>query len=453
MRRPLVILACLVALGAGAGYAIAAGGSSTPGFTVELDNAFGLVRGADVKVAGVRAGQVTGMRVDRRSKRALVDFQITKDGFGSLRRDVFCQTRPQSLIGEYYLDCQPGSDPHVLPHGARIPISHTASTIPIDLINDIMRRPYRERLRIILDELGAGVAGHGGDLNAVIRRASPALRETDRVLAILAEQNRVIANLVRDADTVIGDLAANRRNVGGWVVAARRTAVASAERRADIAAGIHRLPGFLRELKPTMAALGRAADSQDAPLRNLNAAAGQLDRLFRDLRGFSGATLVNLRGLARASRTGRPAVKAALPMVAQLRKAAGPLPELAKNLAIVLEHIDDRRFAAEKDPRSPGGQGYTGFEAFLNYLFYQAQAINIFDRNGHILKVDLFASKCSDYQNPQSLRQRLQLDPGFYKDCAAQLGPNQPGVTTPDPTASGASARASRQLLDFLLAR
>ena len=61
------------------------------------------------------------------------------------------------------------------------------------------------------------------------------------------------------------------------------------------------------------------------------------------------------------------------------------------------------------------------------------------DRNGHILKVDLFASKCSDYQNPQSLRQKLQSDPSFYKDCAARLGPNQPGVTTPDPTASGAS--------------
>ena len=48
-----------------------------------------------------------------------------------------------------------------------------------------MRRPYRERLRIILDELGAGVAGRADDLNETIRRASPALRETDRVLDVL----------------------------------------------------------------------------------------------------------------------------------------------------------------------------------------------------------------------------------------------------------------------------
>ncbi len=45
-----------------------------------------------------------------------------------------------------------------------------------------MRRPYRERLRIILDELGAGVGGRADDINETIRRASPALRETDKVL-------------------------------------------------------------------------------------------------------------------------------------------------------------------------------------------------------------------------------------------------------------------------------
>ena len=35
--------------------------------------------------------------------------------------------------------------------------------------------------------------------------------------------------------TVIGDLAANRKDVGRWVVEARDTAAASAERRSDIA--------------------------------------------------------------------------------------------------------------------------------------------------------------------------------------------------------------------------
>src|SRR4029078_11283729 len=93
--------------------------------------------------------------------------------------------------------------------------------------------------------------------------------------------------------------------------------------------------------------------------------------------------------------------------------------------------------AVEKDPRSPGGQGYTGFEAILQWVFDQSQAINIYDKNGYMLKVDLFHSKCSDYENPETLKQKMASDPSFYKDCAAILGPNQPSITTPDPTSTG----------------
>ncbi len=103
----------------------------------------------------------------------------------------------------------------------------------------------------------------------------------------------------------------------------------------------------------------------------------------------------------------------------------------------MLEHLNDRKHAVEKDPRSPGGQGYTGFEAVLQWVFDQSQAINIYDKNGYILKINLFHSKCSDYQNPQSLKEKMDEDPSFYKDCAAILGPNQPSITTPDPTATG----------------
>src|SRR6185295_9775175 len=129
--------------------------------------------------------------------------------------------------------------------GATIPVTQTTSTIPADLLANIMRRPYRERLRIILDELGAGVGGRADDLNATIRRASPALRETDKVLNVLAHQNQVLKNLTSNADIVIGDLASNKKDVGRFVKEAADVATISASRRRDISAGLHRLPTFL----------------------------------------------------------------------------------------------------------------------------------------------------------------------------------------------------------------
>jgi virulence factor Mce-like protein len=438
--RRLLATALLLAAAAAIAFTGAGAISSSEhaSYTVELDNAFGLVDGADLKVAGVRAGKITGMRLDRRTKRALVDFTVTQDGFGSLRTDAFCEVRPQSLIGEYFLDCDPGQSKQALKNRAVIPVERTASTIPVDLVNDVMRRPERERLPIIVNELGAAVAGRSTDLNEAIRRAVPALRQTDRVLQMLGDQNETLKQLTANADTVVGDLSDNRKNVGRFVTETHQAAAASAERRRDLAAGLQKLPTFLAELKPTMAELGKTAEAQTPALTDLNASAGQLNRLLTNLPDFAKATQQNLDSLAEASKPGRRAVKAAQPSVAELDKGTQKLPELANNAKFVLSDLDSRTRATEKDPRSPGGRGYTGFEALLQYAFDQAMAINIYDANGFILKINAFVSKCSDYQNPESLKKKLKEDPSFLKDCFAGLGPNQPGITTPDPTYTGA---------------
>jgi phospholipid/cholesterol/gamma-HCH transport system substrate-binding protein len=437
MRRVLFVILVLAGVGA---YALTSTGAKEETgntFTVEFDNAFGLVKGGDVKVAGVRAGTVSKLRLDKKTHKALVDFELTKDGFGDLRTDTTCESRPQSLIGEYFIDCNPGKAPDDLKPGSTIPVEQTTSTIPADLLANVMRRPYRERLRIILDELGAGVGGRAEDLNETIRRASPALRETDRVLDVLAKQNTVLKDLATNADTVIGDLADNRKNVGRFVKEAEDVATTSAERREDIAAGLRRLPEFLRELRPTMAELGATADASTPYLRDLNASAGQLERFLENLGPFADASKGNIRTLADTADSARPAIRSATPTVAELTKTTEKAPELANNLEIVLRDLDDRKRAVEKDKRSPGGQGYTGFEAFLQYVFDQMMSINIYDENGHILKVNLSASECSEYQNADSLRRKEKESPGFISRCLAALGPNQPGVTTADPTDTG----------------
>jgi hypothetical protein len=96
----------------------------------------------------------------------------------------------------------------------------------------------------------------------------------------------------------------------------------------------------------------------------------------------------------------------------------------------VLRHLDDRKNAIEKDPRSPGGQGYTGLEALLQYVYDQTTSTAVYDRNSHIFKVALFASKCANYADVEALKK----DPSLSTECGSYLGPNQPGITTPDVT-------------------
>jgi virulence factor Mce-like protein len=440
MRR--ILLGSVVALAAAAVVAIVAacgGGSASggadPTYTIELNNAFGLIAGEQFKVAGVPAGSISSISLDPKSLNALVKVQVSSSKYGTFHTDATCQSRPQSLIGEYFIDCTPGT-PHspVLANRGRIPVSHTFSTIPADLLQDTLRMPYRERLTLIINELGAAVAGNPGNLQSALRRAVPALTQTDNLLALLAQDSRTIENLTSTANSVITALANNGGNVRRFVVAANKTAVASAQQRTNLQATFHNLPGFLQQLRPALANLGSAADANVPVLTNLNASSVQINRLFADLVPFSHSGKPAIKSLGQASATGHQAVVAAGPTVAHLNQFAQPTPELAQNLALVLHDLDTQSKAVEPDPRSPGGKGYTGLQAVLQYAFEQTNAIDYFGQFGHILAVDAFVTQCSPYQTGATVASNLALFGPSFRRCYQFLGPNQPGVNERDPT-------------------
>ena len=434
LKRALPALV-LLALVAGAVFLLLGRKESPPSYTVELDNAFGLTESAELRAAGVRVGKVKTLKVDPKTARALVEVVVERTDFGDLRKDATCSVEPQSLIGEYFLDCEPGRSNAKLPEGATIPVERTTGTIPPDLVAATLGRPQREQFSLILSELGQGFAARGPELNETIKRAIPALRETNRVLAILGDNRRTLQVLTRDAATVLSELSGNRRDVARFVSEARDTAQISAGRRTELAETIRLLPAFLRELRPTMRDLGTVADRQTPALRDLRAASPDLTLLLRRLGPFADASRPAIDALGKASVIGTDAARESRDTIQSVGRLARTAKDPATNLRFVLEHLDDRRFATEKAPQSPGGEGFTGLEAFLRYPFVQSQAINIFDTRGYLLKLNILANECSGYTNARSAK----ADPGRTARCRNWLGPNQPGVTTPDPTATGAT--------------
>jgi virulence factor Mce-like protein len=436
MRRIVLgVLICVAAI-ASVTLVASAGASDPTGFyKIELDNAFGLVNGAQVKVAGVPAGSIKSIDLDQSSHRALVSVQLSQRGFQNFHSDAFCQSRPQSLIGEYFIDCQPGQAGNTLVPGTTLPVTHTQSTIPADLLLDVMRLPVRERLTLIINELGAAAAGRSGDLEAALRRAVPALSETDNLLALLARDSNTLQQLTTSADTVVTALSNNRAQVQRFITEAGNTASATATQQAALRSSLQQLPGFLAQLRPALADLGATTQANLPVLNNLNASAAQLNRLLTNLPPFFRAALPAIQSLGRTSAVGTPAVQAAQPTVALLNKFAAPTPELAQNLAIVLRDLDNRGRAVEADPRSPGGKGYTGLEALLQYVFNQTLAINLFGPFGHVLAVDSFVDpQCSPYATPATIAFNLKKFGPSYRHCYAWLGPSQPGVNTTDPS-------------------
>jgi virulence factor Mce-like protein len=436
MKRIAISLVVLLILGGFVVIATGASSGSAEGtYKIELDNAFGLVNGENFKVAGVVAGTIQSISLDPKNLHAIVTVSVSQGGFGEFRANAFCESSPQSLIGEYFINCDPGTSGKVLPPGSTIPVTHTLSTVPADLLDDIMRLPERERFTVLINELGAGLAGQSGDLQAALDRAVPALSETDNLLHLLAEDSGTLKDLTASSDSVITALANNSKQVQRFVVEAGNTAADTATQDANLQKTFADFPGFLEQLRPALQKLDAATTANTPVLENLNAASGQLDRLFKDLPAFANSARPAIKALGTASVTGRQAVIAAQPAVANLNRFAVHTPELAQNLGIVLQSLDTQADAVEKDPRSPGGKGFSGLEALLGYVFNQTLAINTYSQYGHMLAVDAFVSAmCTPYANPATIASSLKQYGSAYRSCYSWLGPNQPGVNETDPT-------------------
>jgi virulence factor Mce-like protein len=440
MKRVLISGALLLAAAAFVFLSTGASKGTAQGtYKIEFQNAFGLVTGADFKVAGVPAGTIKGIGLDQKTLNAVVTIKVDRSGFGQFHQDASCESRPESLIGEYFVDCNPGSSGPVLKAGATIPVSHTQSTIPADLLQDTMRLPYRQRFSLIVNELGAAAAARSGDIQAALHRAVPALDETDNLLNLLANDSTTLQALTKDSNSVITALANNSKNVNKFIDVAGKTAADTSTQQANLRTSLQRLPGLLEQLKPTMAQLGTTVTTNEPVLQNLNQASGQIDRLLTDLPAFSKSAKPAIKSLGQASVTGKAAVTAAAPTVKDLNAFAKPTPELAGNLAIVLHDLDDPSRAVERDPRSPGGNGFTGLQALLGYVFNQTLAVNTYGPEGHVLAVDAFVNPmCTPYATPATVALALKQYGPAYRQCYSWLGPNQPGVNETDPSDPGA---------------
>ena len=392
MRRLLAIIALGLALPVLVVLGTGADGESGSGYEVRaiFDNVASAVPGEDVKVAGAKIGVIKSMDVTK-DKKAAVVLRIDDARFTPFHSDAKCTVRPQSLIGEKFVECNPGTA--ASPALARIdrgpgegehllPLKQTSSPVDLDLINNINRRPYRERLSILINEFGTGLAGRGQDLNEVIHRANPALRETDKVLAILAKQNRVLARLAVSSDRALAPLAREKRQLTGFIESAGDTATATAERREDIALGIQRFPGFLRQLDPLMADLQGFAKQATPVATNLNRSGNDVSRVFERLGPFSDAATPSLETLGDALRTGRPAVLKTQPLVKDVGAFAKQAKPLSSNLDKLTASLDDTN----------------AIERLMQTIYYTTLVANGFDSKGYFQRANLLNNLCSTYQ-------------------------------------------------------
>src|SRR5438270_13412241 len=127
-------VALVVVLSSGSGKA-----GSSARVDVIFDDARGLVGGQLVKIAGARAGQIDNVVLTSGFK-ARIEASVDAR-FMPFHQDATCTIRPEGLIAENYLECDPGTpgSPVLRSAGGEpptVPVTHTTEPVSLlDLFN------------------------------------------------------------------------------------------------------------------------------------------------------------------------------------------------------------------------------------------------------------------------------------------------------------------------------
>ncbi|MGA8664987.1 MAG: MlaD family protein, partial [Thermoplasmata archaeon] len=346
-------LVAVVLLASGCGLT---GGSG--GYTVRaiFDDAANIIPGENVKIEGVKVGTVGPVTATPQQKAAVV-LNIDTPGFQDFRADASCTIEPEALIGEKFVNClptQPRAEGTPLPPPLHrigsgqegegqylLGVQNTSSPVDVDLLNDINRLPVRERFTIILNELGAGLAGRGSDLNAVIRRADPALRELDKFVGILAHQNKLLAKLAVDSNQALAPIPAVKEQISGFIAGQDTVARATANQRGALKQNLADFPAFLAQLGPAMERYGRLAEQTTPAFTDLKAAAPGINQTFTQLPAFQRSSTTFFTSLGKTAKLSGPALAALQPLLARVKTLGSAAKPFSSSLSELFTSLRD----------------------------------------------------------------------------------------------------------------
>jgi virulence factor Mce-like protein len=378
-------IAAVVALAAiAAGVSLLGGGEDerADAQTYRVAAVFDVARGIGprqvVKIAGARVGEVTAVHLTKDFK-ARVEMKVDRR-FAPFRADARCAIKPEGLITENFVECDPG---HRGELDGAIPVSRTAAPVTLQNLFEVFDVPTTQRIAVLLNELGMSTAGRGEDLNEIVYRANPTLAAARDAIAVVDRQKAQLTELLDAADPVLAKLAERDEDVKRFLTDTADLTSTTARHRGALSEAIARLPPLLAATKPALEQLGEVADDAPATLRALRASAPALTDLTRDVPTFSDTATASLKTLDPVLRDARTTLRRATPITKQLGVFAANADPAGNGIMRLLWSL-----------RESGG-----IDNLWRAYYLAAGASNRFDARGHYLTANGTLSGCSVYSS------------------------------------------------------
>ncbi len=154
-------------------------------------DATGVVKGDDVRIAGVKVGNVKNIEVYRRT-RALVTFKVYSDQ--AVTNGTMALIRYRNLVGQRYISLSQGTGgPGDMKEGSTIPLSRTQPALDLTVLFNGFKPLFQALSPADINKLSYEIVtvfqGEGGTLDSL-------LSHTASITSTLAGRDQVIGSLI-----------------------------------------------------------------------------------------------------------------------------------------------------------------------------------------------------------------------------------------------------------------
>ncbi|HEY2160574.1 MAG TPA: MlaD family protein [Solirubrobacteraceae bacterium] len=413
---------------------------STARFDVIFDDARGLVAGQLVKIAGARAGSIDNVVLTSAFK-ARIEASVDRR-FVPFHANATCTIRPEGLIAENYLECDPGTagSPVLEPsdgHPPTVPVAHTTEPVGLlDLFNTF-NLPTSQRMAVIVDELGIATAGRGEDFNQILERANPTLAAARDAISILTRQRTQLQTLIDSSNRVAAAGASGKAELQRFLDRAAAVSSLTATHSGALSQSIARLPALLAATRPSLSQLDAIATQGTPLLQQLRVTAPSLNRVANDLGPFAAVAKPSLSKLSGALGKAIPAIRQSTPLI---RTVSGYSSRSKANTALAANLFTNLE-----------RHGFS--ESFLSVIYYTATSLARFDGTSHILPLYVIAPQngaCGQYATKPvagcsaHFGQQPGYQPARAKRARARGGPaGRPASSTASPSSQAGGGPSS----------
>ncbi|RBY80217.1 MCE family protein [Blastococcus sp. TF02-09] len=186
-------------------------------YRAQFTDVAGLVEGDEVRIAGVRVGQVVGIGLSDETDRPVAEVELEVGESVPLPSSVEATIRFRNLVGQRYIALTEGegSGGDTLESGAVIPVAQTTNALDLTVLfggfQPLLQALSPEDVNRVSFEIIQVFQGEGGTVESLLGHVGSLTNS-------LADRDQVIGSVIDNLTTVMGTLAARDEQLSGLVV-------------------------------------------------------------------------------------------------------------------------------------------------------------------------------------------------------------------------------------------